>query len=254
MEHKISETKVFIKEIGNKYENFIDDIKKFYKKQIKNSLIFNKKELKKKLESKTYDFILEEINKEMIINLKGLNEQVRGYLIFNEKQIEILNELRMSIINKYSIGKDYLKKAPKNFSNYMAEKLGNSQKDFEKQLFEELKNSCESSTNILFKKGIKEWFNSLFSDLNYLENILDILIDTSSKKINSIFDIIKEESIDYMEDIFAKIQLLSEAATLEFNEEQRKSWNVFCKSYESKRAKIINIRNQILNLINGKHK
>ena len=77
----------------------------------------------------------------------------------------------------------------------MAKTLGSEKLNFEQQIFDELKNSCEGSSNILFKKGIKEFFNSLFSDLSYLENIIDILIDTSLKKINSIFDFIKDESI-----------------------------------------------------------
>ena len=118
----------------------------------------------------------------------------------------------------------------------MAEKLGNNQKDFEKQLWEELKYSCENSTKILYKKGIKEWFNSLFSDINYLENIIDILIDTSLIKINSIFDIIKEESIDYLRSIFSKIKLLLKAVTFEFNEEQQEKWHIFCNLYEFERV------------------
>ena len=252
--HKIGETSILIMEIGGYYETFIKEIKESYKNNIKKSLISNKEKLEEKLKSKSYDFILKEINIEISKNLKGLNNRIREYINFNEGQTEILDNLRVDIIKKYSLGKKYLTKDKKNFSSYMAEKLGNGQKDFEKQLLEELKYSCESSTDILFKKGIKEWFNSLFSDLNYLENIIDILIDTSLIKINSIFDIIKEESIDYLNSLFNKIILLFEAATLEFDEEQKKKWTEFCNLYESKRENIINIKNQILNIIDEKNK
>ena len=134
----------------------------------------------------------------------------------------------------------------------MAKKLGNSKKDFEKQLLDELKNSCESSLSILFKKGIKDFFDSLFSDLTYLENILDILIDTSLKKINFIFELIKEESIHYLQKNFNFIQLLAKAASLEFNGEQKKKWESLCKSYEKTRKKLTNIKNEILNIVDNK--
>ena len=159
LRHKIEETNILIIKIGGNYEKFIKEIKESYKNNIKKSLISNKEELEKKLKSKSYDFILKEINIEISKNLKGLNNQIREYINFNEGQSKILDHLRVDIIKKYSLGKKYFSKKPKNFSSYMAEKLGNSQKDFEKQLLDELKYSCESSTNILFKKGIKEWFN-----------------------------------------------------------------------------------------------
>ena len=127
----------------------------------------------------------------------------------------------------------------------MSKKLGNGKTEFEEQMFNELKNSCESSANILFKKGIKDFFNSLFSDLAYLENIIDILIDTSLKKINYIFDLINEESIYYLEMNLRKIKFLARAATLEFNEEQQKKWKILCNAYEETKEKLLETKNSI---------
>ena len=121
----------------------------------------------------------------------------------------------------------------------MSKKLGNGKSGFEDQMFNELKSSCESSANILFKKGIKQFFNSLFSNLAYLENIIDILIDTSLKKINYIFDLIDDESIYYLEMNLNKILFLAKAATLEFNEEQQKKWKKLCNAYEETRQKLL---------------
>ena len=244
-----------IEKISQEIENsvkendiLIEEIKTHYHNKIKESLISNKEELKKQLESKKYDYILEEINKGISKNLNGLNKPIIEYLLFNEKQEEKLLRIERKIILNFSLKR---KVKPINFSLYMARTLGNEDLNFEKQIFDELKNSCEGSSTILFKKGIKEFFNSLFSNLSYLENIIDILIDTSLKKINSIFDLIKEGSIYCLRRKLDGIRLLARAATLEFNDEQRKKWKELCVSYKSTRQKLIHIKNYILNISNN---
>ena len=89
-------------------------------------------------------------------------------------------------------------------------------------------------------------------DLNYLENILEILIDTSLKKINSIFELIKVESIHYLQKNFNFVQLLARAASLEFDDEQKKKWEQLCKSYKNTRIKLTNIKKEILNIVDNK--
>jgi len=237
---------------NEKIQESILKIKNNYRSKIKNSLLSNKEKLEEELKSKNYENILEEINKELYGNLKGLDKEINEYIKFNEEQIAKLLEIEINIIKKFSLNKYFFHFEKQNFSIYMAKKLGNSKKDFEKQLLDELKNSCESSLSILFKKGIKDFFDSLFSDLTYLENILDILIDTSLKKINFIFELIKEESIHYLQKNFNFIQLLAKAASLEFNGEQKKKWENLCKFYEKTRKKLTNIKNEILNIVDNK--
>ena len=149
------------------------------------------------------------------------------------------------IIIKFSLRSNFAKKKYQNFSLYMSKKLGNGKTEFEEQMFNELKNSCESTTNILFKKGIKDFFNSLFSDLAYLENIIDILIDTSLKKLNFIFDLINKESALYLEMNLQKIKFLARAASLEFNEEQKKIWKKLCDAYKLTKEKLLKTKNSI---------
>ena len=176
----------------NLNEKMIKDLKITYKKNIKASLVKNKFELLEKLESKDYNSILEEINKELSSNLKGINISISNFINYNEEQYEKLNKFVNKIIEEFSLKnkKKYnIIRKYQRFRLYMSKLLGNENKNFEEELFEELKNSCENSKSILYKKGIISWFNSLFSDFNYLDNILDILIDTSSKSINSIFDL-----------------------------------------------------------------
>ena len=235
--------KIEIKKTITINENKIEEVKNDYKRKIKNSLLSNKEQLKSQLESKDYTNILEEINKQISAKLIGLNKEIIEYLKFNEKQNYKLSEMGKRIIINFSLKK--YSKLENNFMSYMSKKLGNGENDFENQILVELKNSCENTTNILFKKGIKEWFNSLFSDLSYLENIIDILIDTSLKKINFIFDLIKDQSIYCLKRSVKKIVFLAKAATLEFNDEQKNKWKELCISYEKTREKLIFTKNFI---------
>ena len=162
----------------NLNEKMIKDLKITYKKNIKASLIKNKFELLEKLESKDYNSILEEINKELSSNLKGINISISNFINYNEEKYEKLNKFVNKIIEEFSLKnkKKYnIIRKYQRFRLYMSKLLGNENKNFEEELFEELKNSCENSKSILYKKGIISWFNSLFSDFNYLDNILDIL-------------------------------------------------------------------------------
>ena len=134
----------------------------------------------------------------------------------------------------------------------MSKLLGNENKNFEEELIEELKNSCENSRSILFKKGVINWLNSLFSDFNYLDNIIDILIDTSSKSINSIFNLIKDEANNYFTKYLKNINLLVKSATLEFNDEQKNKWKKLCNSYEQRRKKFNQIKKKLFNILNKK--
>jgi hypothetical protein len=236
-------------------ENMIKDLKKLFKKNIMSSLLKNKDELLEKSKSKDYACILEEINRELSLNLKGINKSISCFIDSNEKQYEKLNIFEDKIIEEFSLKNTkkyrFIRKY-QNFRLYMSKLLGNEHKNFEEELIEELKNSCENSRSILFKKGIVNWFNSLFSDFNYLDNILDILIDTSSKSINSIFDLIKNETNNYFLKYLKKINLLVKSATLEFNEEQEKKWVKLCNSYKKKRKKFHQIKKKLFNIL-GKY-
>ena len=233
-------------------DELIQNLKSLYKKNIKFSLFKHKEELIEKLKSKNYSIILEEINKELSYNLKGINVSIDAFINFNERQNMKLIEFIKEIIKELSLkGKKKLRIILKydRYKLYMSKLLGNENKNFEEELIEELKNSCENSRSILFKKGIINWLNSLFSDYNYLDNIIDILIDTSSKSINSVFDLIKNESSHYFTKYLKKINLLVKSATMEFNVEQEKKWKKLCDSYEQKRKTINQIKNKIFNIL-----
>jgi len=233
-------------------EEMIKELKKLFRNNVKFSLHKNKGLLIEKLKSKSYDIILEEINRELSSNLKGINNSIDKFIYSNEQQNEKLNKFEKKIIalnskKNYKITNKY-----HNFRLYMSKLLGNENKNFEEELIEELKNSCENSRSILYKKGIINWFNSLFSDFNYLDNIIDILIDTSSKSINSTFNLIKDEANNYFTKYLKNINLLVKSATLEFNDEQKNKWKKLCNSYEQRRKKFNQIKKKLFNILNKK--
>ena len=240
-------------ELTNFLENnkiFIEKVKTEFKSKIKSSLIENKKKLKAELESKNYNNILEEINNQIKANLKGLNENIIKFIKSNEEKSNKLLIIRKEIINQFSL-KDY--KGKKSFNTDFLKKIGNEKQDLEEQLSGELKSSC-NSFNILWKKGIKEFFNSIFSDLSYLENIVDILIDTSLKKINFILDLIEEESRNIINSYYKGILFLIRMACLEFTDEQKKIWKELCSLYKETRSNLINTKSYIIEILNQNKK
>ena len=233
---------------------FIEKIKTEFKSKIKLYLIDKKSELKKKLESKNYNDVLEEINNQIKANLEGLNKKVSNFIKSNEIQTEQILSLKQRIISKYSI-KDYFKSYKKKnkmlFNIDICKKIGSGENNLEEEIYGELKNSC-NSLNILFKKGIKEFFNSLFSDLTYLENIIDILIDTSLKKINCILDLIHDESTSLINGYYKGIQFLIRMACSDFTDEQKKIWKELSNLYKQFRNNLIDTKSEILKILNQK--
>ena len=230
-------------------EEIIKELKKLFRNNVKFSLHKNKGLLIEKLKSKSYDIILEEINRELSSNLKGINNSIEKFIYSNEQQNEKLNKFEKKIIEELSLNnkKNYkITNKYHNFRLYMSNLLGNENKNFEEELIEELKNSCENSRSILYKKGIINWFNSLFSDFNYLDNIIDILIDTSSKSINSTFNLIKDEANNYFTKYLKNINLLVKSATLEFNDEQKKNGKNYVIHMNKEERNLIRLKKNYL--------
>ena len=228
----------------------IEKAKKEFKSKIKKSLIDNKKELKNKLESKDYETILKEINIQIKNNLKGLNDNIIEFIKYNAEMTNKILTIRKKIIEQFLLKE---RKDDKSFYIDISKKLGNGEKDLEAQLSGELKSSC-NCLNILWKKGIKDFFNSLFSDLNYLENIIDILIDTSLKKINFILDLIGKESNNLVKSYYKGIILFMNMASVDLTDEQKKIWNDLCSLYKKRRIDIINSKTNIIEILNKNNK
>ena len=222
-----------LKKIENKISSLIESIQidinniiSQYRDKISISLIKKKNYMIEKLEFEQYQNVIEEINNEMKNNLNGLNTQISKYLEKYENECLNLQSYAKEIISRLSI--KYNPLINNSFKKYIIKQLGNENEDLEKQIFEELKNSCESSSSIFYNIGFKEWLNSLFSCKSKCENIIQMLIDTSLKKMDNTFKLIKEKSQDYLSDFLNFMEFIISSATIKFTEEQRKKWVELC--------------------------
>ena len=240
--NKIGAIKEAIIKLLNENKNKITSMGKGYKEKVLKSLYEKKSNLEKLLSSKNYEEILEEINKEMNNNIGELNIQIQEYLNNNDLECSKLIKEAKDVIDKFMEGGQSLSIQDVGFKSYISKKIGNEKKDLGKEIYEEIKNSCESLGNILAKKGFKEWFYSLFSSMSYLKNIIDMVVDTYSKKIDYVLNIIDTESSNYLDEAVRSIEHNVGSATLTFNDEQLKKWNELCNSYEKTREIIMKIK------------
>ena len=201
-----------------------------------------KSNLEKLLSKKNYGEILEEINKEMLNNTGELNAQIQEFLNHNDTECSKLFKEAKELITKFVEGKRDINLSKTEFKNYMSKKIGDEKKDLGNQIFEEIKNTCESLSNIYAKKGFKEWFCSLFSSISYLQNIIDMVVDTFAKKIEYILKIVSTESENYLNDGIRNIEHNVKSATLEFDDEQLKKWKELCDSYQKTREIIMEMK------------
>ncbi len=132
-----------------------------------------------------------------------------------------------------------------NLKTFISNELGSTQKSLEKELFNEIKNSCESLSDIISQKGFKEWFISLFSSQNFLENVIDMIIDTfQEKKISLNIGMIKDKINDFFNGNLNKINNWISCVTMKFNNEEYKKWKNLCISYDKTREKIIELKSE----------
>ena len=247
--NEINNFKSSIDKIKSSLINLINDnkreiaeFKKVYREKIKESLTKKKENIEEQLKKQNYKVILEEINKEMILNLKDLDNNIKGYL--NKNEIESSNNYNETkkYIENFAKGKSNCLKLDCKLKDYISRNIGDIENNLEKEIFEEIENSCESSMNILYKKGFKDWFYSLFSSQYYLENIIDMIIETFLGKIDPIFVMLLEYTNAYLDDLKRIIEKTELYLTLQFNDEQLKIWNELKKLYEETRQKIIEIK------------
>ena len=239
---KIEKNKNSIISLLNENKNKVLLMEKSYKENVMKSLKDKKENLEKLLSTKNYEEILEEINKEMINNIGDLNLKIQEYLNYNDTECLKLFEEAKQLINKFIEGKKNISIFKFGFKEFLSKKIGDEKKDLGKQIFEEIKNTCESLSNIYAKKGFKEWLYSLFSSFSYLQNIIDMVVDTFSKKIDYILKIVNTESNNYLEDAIRSIGHNVNSVTLEFNDEQLKKWKELRDSYEKTREIIMKIK------------
>ena len=210
------------------------------KGQILLSLHEKKKKLVESLSKKDHKILINEINSELIKNTHNLIKEVQNLISDNNKKynkifkniVEVINNFQESKIesfNKY------------NYKAHLANVFGNGEKDFDEQLMNEIIEKCESLANIYSKKGFIEWFQSIFSSLKFMQNVIDMVVDTYSLKIENFLKMIEDESSEYLKKVIGKIDNHINLSTMEFNDTQKKKWKILCKKYEEMKAKILEL-------------
>ena len=238
---KIKKEKENLKNLKDENKKKILNIETTFKDHIKNSLKNKKDIIDNLLKTKNYKEILEEINDEIKSKLKELLSQVKDFLNSNkDKSLEIYNSAK-SILDAFSEGKSNFK-INIDFENYISKEIGDENKKLDDDIYDEIKNSCESLSNIFQKKGFMNWFSSLFSSKNYLENIIDMVLDTFMSKVEHLFKILKKTVKYYLNDLNHSIDQNVNLVTMKFNEEQSIMWEDLCLSYENTREIILKIQ------------
>ena len=229
--------------------HFVQSIKQVFsieafKKKIEKSLKGKEEIFIQQLESKNYEQILEEIDYEIKINLKELNEKIKNFFDESEKKpLELYNEAN-SLTQKFSDGKLNFPELS-TFRDKFAKVFGNKNKNIDEQIFDEIKIASKDMDKIYEKKGFKEWiFSYIFSD-NYLKNVYDLILDTFINKINYILNLIIQEYEDYIEHIKNLIVANFKSTLIQFNKEQKKYWDTLSTTYEDIRSSIIDIKLKI---------
>ena len=216
-----------------------------FKLKVQNSLKDKEDIFIKQLNSKNCEQILEDIGSEIKNNLKELNEQITNFFDGSEKKpVELYNEAN-SVIQKFSDGKVSLPELL-TFRDRFAKVFGNTNNNIDDQIFNEIKLASKDFDILIYeKKGFKEWFFSLFFNVDYLKNAYDIILDTFINKINYILKLIIEEYEDYIYYMNNLIDANTKSTCIQFNEEQKKYWDILSTTYEDIRSGIIDIKLKI---------
>jgi hypothetical protein len=222
-------------------------IEKNITSHIKGSLTSKKDLIENQLKSKNYNQILEEINDEVKSKLGNLKMQITEFINYNEQETSKIKSTAKRHVDYFSGRKNSLKNEF-NFKKYISKEIGDENRELDEEIYNEIKSSCESLTNIFMKKGFIDWFRSLISSKKYLENIIDIMIDTFMNKIEYVFKVLQKNVKNYLNDLIRLIDQNVNLVTMKFNDEQLVIWKSICQKYEDTR-KIIFEKLKLINTI-----
>ena len=216
------------------------NIIKTLKGQILLSLHERKKKLVESLKSKDHKILLNEINSELTKNTNNLIKDVQNLISDNDKKCSKIFKKIIGVINNFQETKiESFNKY--NYKEHLANVFGNGEKDFDQQLMNEIIEKCESLSDIYSKKGFVEWFQSVFSSMKFMQNVIDMVVDTYSLKIENFLKMIEDESSEYLKKVIGKIDNHISLSTMQFNDTQKKKWKIICEKYEETKAKILEL-------------
>jgi len=213
------------------------EITEIWKGKILASLHDRKKNMSKLLDKKNDLALLNEINKEVENSIKDLTKNYLSFLEENDSKCKNIFKNILEVINNFQEKKiEFLNKH--SYKQHLSNVFGTGKKDLDSEIIDEIKEKCESLKYIYEKKGFKEWFFSLLSSKYYLQNIIDMVVDTISAKIQNFIDMIDEESNSYLTSIIETINNYVRSATFKFNDNQKIKWKNICERYKEVKIKI----------------
>ena len=187
---------------------------------------------------------MKEINEEVKKDISDSKSKVNNFIKnIDSKSQDLINSARSTFIN-FSISKI---KYIINFEKFFLENIGDENKNLIDELYIEIINSTESLGNIFLQKGPFKWLISLFSNYNYLWNIVDMLTSTYLKKINKIINLLEVKFIEYISKIKKIINVRAKVSIRKFNEEQMKIFKELKSFYEKEKKEINEIKIKLYN-------
>ena len=207
-------------------------------------LYSKKNEIEKLLSKSGYESIINQINVEIKENNINFIQKYIKYLDENDLKCSKLFKEITEVINNFKNNKiEYISKY--NLKQHLSIFFGDIKKDLNKEIMDEIQGRCENLYGIFKKKGVKEWFFSLFSSNQYMLNVIDMVVETYSSKIEGFLNMIEKESNEYLTKVIQKINYHIKSSTMEFSDIQKKQWNEIRDKYEKTKDKIIEIQNKI---------
>ena len=209
-----------------------------------NSFFEKRNNLEILLKDNNYKEIVDEINKETENNIENLINSIKEYLELNNTKCSELFKKIINIINSFKENKisSFIKY---DFKSYLSNVFSDGKKDLNSEIMNEIKNRCENLIDIFQKKGVKEWFCSFLSSYYYLQNVIDLVVQTYTLKIGNFLNMIEKESNKYLTQIIKKIDDYTSSSTMEFTDFQNKKWLELCEKYEKIKSQIMEIENNI---------
>ena len=225
----------------------IKTIKKNFSDLVKKSLLKKEKEIGMLLKEKNWKIIQEEINNEMKEKLKSLNDEIDS--LFNNINYNS-NMLYQKIRNLYYEFTDKKLNIDnvQNFNEFFISKAlkGKNSKILD-VIYKELEACIEDSlSNIFNKKGLFPFFNSIFSNISYFSNLIEILIDLFSKELIKLLLKIVKILEEYINGILNIILTNHASITFMYTNNQNKEWYNLCSIYKSKRELIYQDLNKLI--------
>lgn len=125
---------------------------------------------------------------------------------------------------------------------FFLENIGDKNKNLIDEMYEEMINSPESLGKIFLRKGFVDWLYSLFSNYDYLWNIVDLLTQTYLGKINKIINLLYNQFDIYINSIIRYLKRIITISIRNFNKEQLLIFQDLKTFYETEKNEIIKIK------------